>query len=239
MMSSSGYPHAGAAGAAPRPRPAAGCGSSARGDLPAATAAQATAALPDDQAIRAVGDIVANPLPALYGPLFGATLGGLTAWKIVVPRSSWSRWPLRDRAHTRADEEAGRLELVRGRRRPPTRRSRPPLLVVALADLAIVVLVALGHAARATAGGSVPLGLAIGVVGVVFAAVAAVAAQLAESARAATASPPPSSAGPTCCAPSATPGRAWVALAVAVRLDDATAPVTPATGGGSSGWPPG
>lgn len=158
--------------------------------LPAATAAQYKQLYPDDQAIRDVAGIVTNPsLVALNGPLFGATLGGLTAWKIVVTAlvlvALMSLFTIV--RHTRADEEAGRLELVRagvvGRYAPLT----AALLVVALADLAIVVLVALGLIGTGlSAGGSVLLGLAIGVMGVVFAAVAAVAAQLTESARAAT-----------------------------------------------------
>ena len=145
--------------------------------------------------------VLANPsLVALSGPLFGVSIGGLTAWKIGVTEFILIGLMslLTVVRHTRTEEETGRLELIRatvvGRHAPLT----AALLVTALADLAIAVLITLGLLATGLpVAGSVALGLATGLVGVLFAAVAATAAQLTVSARAATASPAPSSAAPT------------------------------------------
>ena len=155
--------------------------------MPAATAAQYQTIYPNDQAIRDVSGFVSNPsLVALNGPLFSATLGGLTAWKIgatefiLVALMSL----LTVVRHTRAEEEAGRLELVGsgsvGRYAPLT----AALALAGLANLAVSVLTTvflLGTGLAAA--GSVAFGLAVGVTGLVFAALAAVAAQLAEGGR--------------------------------------------------------
>ncbi|HEV7899875.1 MAG TPA: ABC transporter permease [Planosporangium sp.] len=159
--------------------------------LPAATAAQYMKLYPTEQSIKQVAGVVTNPsLVAANGPLFGLSLGGLTAWKIgateliLVALMSL----LTVVRHTRTEEETGRLELVRagmvGRYAPLT----AALLVAGLANVVIVALVALGLVGTGLpVGGSVALGLAIGVAGLMFAAVAAAAAQLTESARTATA----------------------------------------------------
>lgn len=89
--------------------------------------------------------------------------------------------------HTRADEEAGRLELVGagvvGRRAALA----AALALVGLANLVLGVLTALVlQVAGLEAGGSWAFGLAWMSTGLVFAGVAAVAAQLATGARAAT-----------------------------------------------------
>ncbi|MGE5285754.1 MAG: ABC transporter permease [Micromonosporaceae bacterium] len=126
---------------------------------------------------------------AIYGPSDDLhTLGGLATWKmsalgavlvgvmsmVIVTR------------HTRADEEAGRLELVSagvvGRRAALT----VALLVALAANLLIALLVGAGLVAGgAPAGASFAFGLALAAAGCMFAAVAALAAQLAQSARAA------------------------------------------------------
>jgi ABC-2 type transport system permease protein len=135
--------------------------------------------------------IAANPtLQAFTGRTFDlTTVGGLTAWRIgglgglliglmniiVVVR------------HTRAEEEAGRLELLGagavGRYAPLTAG-----LVLALgADLVVGLVVGVGLVlVGQPAGGSFVLGLALAVVGAAFAGVAAITAQLAETSRAAT-----------------------------------------------------
>jgi ABC-2 type transport system permease protein len=127
---------------------------------------------------------------ALAGPTFNLlSTGGLTAWRIgslgglliglmniiVVVR------------HTRAEEEAGRLELVGacavGRYAPLTAG-----LVIALgADVLIGLVIGGGLVlVGLPAGDSFVLGMALAVVGAAFAGISAVTAQLAETSRAAT-----------------------------------------------------
>ncbi|MFD0374381.1 ABC transporter permease [Streptomyces sp. NPDC127112] len=121
---------------------------------------------------------------ALYGPVFGESLGALTAWRsgvfgavlaavmslVIVVR------------HTREEEETGRHELLCsgavGRRAPLT----AALLAALTADAAVAALIAGGLAGQGAAG-ALALGLGIAGTGLVFAAVAAVAAQLTGSAR--------------------------------------------------------
>ncbi len=122
----------------------------------------------------------------LYDPLFGSSLGALTAWRICSPVALMSGLMTTFIVvrHTRGDEEAGRLELVGA------------AAVGRHAALAAALLVAIGAAlatAALTGAGLIALGLpaasssgfaaAIASAGVTFAAVAAVAAQVAETAR--------------------------------------------------------
>ncbi|MFD5511815.1 ABC transporter permease [Streptomyces sp. NPDC127051] len=123
-------------------------------------------------------------LRALYGPVFGDSIGALTAWRggifagvlagvmslVVVVR------------HTREEEETGRQEMLSaamvGRRAPLT----AALLAALTANGLAALLVTAGLAGRG-AGGAIALGLGIGATGMLFAALAAIAAQLTESAR--------------------------------------------------------
>ncbi|MER7730855.1 ABC transporter permease [Streptomyces erythrochromogenes] len=125
-------------------------------------------------------------LRALYGPVFGDSLGALTAWRagvfgavlaavmslIIVVR------------HTREEEETGRQELLSaamvGRRAPLT----AALLAALVANTGVGLLVAAGLAGQG-ATGAAALALALAGTGMLFAGAAAVAAQLTESARAA------------------------------------------------------
>lgn len=134
------------------------------------------------------GTVGANPaLQAVLGPVFdGSTVGGLVAWRmsfaslVLVPIMA----VLAVVRHTRAEEEAGRLELlgstVMGRRAPLA-----AALLVAWGASAVlgvgvaIVMVAYGEAVA----GSVALGVSYTMAGCVFAAVAAVCAQLTENAR--------------------------------------------------------
>ena len=130
-----------------------------------------------------------NPsLLSLYGPLYGNSLGSLTAWRyggfaalgaglmsiFIVIR------------HTRADEETGRLELI-GSAAVGRHAALAAALLISLtanAALALVMsaaLIALGLPAA----GSISLALAIAGCGLVFTAVAAVTAQVADAARSA------------------------------------------------------
>ncbi|HEX5115594.1 MAG TPA: ABC transporter permease [Pseudonocardiaceae bacterium] len=132
--------------------------------------------------------ITANPtLQALTGPTFDlTTIGGLTAWRIgglggallgvmnilVVVR------------HSRAEEEAGRLELVGagvvGRYAPLT----ASLLLAMGTDLVIGLVIGGGLSlVGLPVGDSFVLGMALAVVGAAYAGIAAVAAQLTETSR--------------------------------------------------------
>ncbi|MFI6002298.1 ABC transporter permease [Streptomyces sp. NPDC051366] len=134
---------------------------------------------------RLLGTMNTNgSLRALYGPVFGDSIGALTAWRggifagvlagimslVVVVR------------HTREEEETGRQELLSaamvGRRAPLT-----AALLAALTANAPAALLVTGGLAGRGAGGALALGLGIGATGMLFAGLAAIAAQLTESAR--------------------------------------------------------
>jgi ABC-2 type transport system permease protein len=130
-----------------------------------------------------------NPsLTALAGPVYGDSVGALTMWKVglTVAVGAALMGIFTVIRHTRADEEAGRLELVGS-----TVLGRQAALAASLAVASGTCLVlALVIAAASIllglpAGGALALGAAIGLAGWVFAAVAAVSAQLADTARAA------------------------------------------------------
>ncbi|MFJ6601402.1 ABC transporter permease [Streptomyces lydicus] len=133
------------------------------------------------------GSMNANgSMRALYGPVFGYSLGGLIAWRMAgfgaVLAAVMSL--LIVVRHTREEEETGRQELLSaamvGRRAPLT----AALLTALLADAVLAALIAAGLAAAGRpATGSLALGLAIGCTGMLFAGLAAIAAQLTESAR--------------------------------------------------------
>lgn len=105
------------------------------------------------------------------GFAFTAVLTGLMSTFLVV-------------RHSRADEEAGRAELLGA---TPIGRSTMPAATLALGSLANVVLVALLALAYVAGGlpwqGSIVAALAVGSVGLVFVAVAAVVAQVMPSGR--------------------------------------------------------
>ncbi|MGW1118677.1 ABC transporter permease [Streptomyces tanashiensis] len=134
---------------------------------------------------EAAATMTANSsMRALYGPVFGDSLGGLVAWRfgtfgavlaavaslIVVVR------------HTREEEETGRQEMLSagavGRRAPLT----AALLTALALNTAIALLITAGLAGQGTAG-ALALGLAVAGTGMVFATTAALAAQVTESAR--------------------------------------------------------
>lgn len=160
----------------------------------AALSSSATVDLYPDVASRVDASATINrssALVALYGRIYDPTsigalsmikMGGLGAvfvaiWSVVLVVR-----------HTRADEEAGRAELLGG---GPVGRLAPvaaALVVVVVANLALAVLTALSLGATGLpVDGSVAFGLAWAGVGLAFGAIAAVAAQVATTARAATA----------------------------------------------------
>ncbi|MEU7488760.1 ABC transporter permease [Streptomyces sp. NPDC042319] len=123
---------------------------------------------------------------ALYGPVFGDSIGGLVAWRMAgfgaVLAAVMSL--LIVVRHTREEEETGRQELLSaamvGRRAPIT----AALLTALLANAALTLVIAAGLTASGQpAAGSLALGLAVGGSGIFFAGVATIAAQLTESAR--------------------------------------------------------
>jgi ABC-2 type transport system permease protein len=124
---------------------------------------------------------------ALYGHAFGHSLGAITAWRLggtvlFVGLASL----LTVIRHTRAEEEAGRRELlgatVVGRQVPLF----AALLVTFVADLALGAIAAGSLVAYGLpAAGSVAFGLSWAAFGWAFAAVAAAVAQATEGARAA------------------------------------------------------
>ncbi|MFE9556336.1 ABC transporter permease [Streptomyces sp. NPDC006703] len=125
-------------------------------------------------------------LRALYGPVFGDSVGGLTAWRfggfgyvlaavmslLIVVR------------HTREEEETGRQELLSsamvGRRAPLT----SALLAALVANAAVALIITAGLAeSTGNTAGSAALGLTTAAIGMLFASLAAIMAQLTESAR--------------------------------------------------------
>ncbi|MFJ8313202.1 MULTISPECIES: ABC transporter permease [unclassified Streptomyces] len=127
-----------------------------------------------------------SSLRALYGPVFGDSPGGLTAWRfggfgcvlaavmslLIVVR------------HTREEEESGRQELLSsamvGRRAPLT----AALLAAFVANAGVALIITAGLAkSTGNTAGSAALGLTTGAIGMLFAGMAAIMAQLTESAR--------------------------------------------------------
>ena len=135
------------------------------------------------------GTAGANPaLRFLYGRLDGTSLGSITTWRYGVWAGLFAALVaifvvIR---HTRADEEAGRLELAGsaavGRQAPLV----AALVTAAAGVLAVsVLLCAVLPLTGLPAAGSALLALGIGCCGLAFTGIAAVAAQLASTARAA------------------------------------------------------
>lgn len=128
-----------------------------------------------------------NPaLLSLYGPLYGTSLGSLTAWRVSaflgLGTALMSIFLVI--RHTRADEESGRLELIGA---GVVGRHAPLACAIAVAWIAnLVIGVAMSVAAVALglpAAGSIAMVAGIVGCGLAFAAVAAVTAQLAQGGR--------------------------------------------------------
>ncbi|MEW2808727.1 ABC transporter permease [Streptomyces massasporeus] len=125
-----------------------------------------------------------SSLRAMVGPVFGDSLGALTAWRVGIYAGALAAVMslLVVVRHTRDEEESGRQELVAsgmvGRRASLT----AALLAAAVANGVLALLVTAGLAGQGTTG-ALALGLGIAAVGMVFATMAAIVAQLTESAR--------------------------------------------------------
>lgn len=125
-----------------------------------------------------------SSLRAMYGPVFGDSLGGLTAWRIGTYAGVFAGIMslLVVVRHTRDEEESGRQEMVSagmvGRRAPLT----SALLAALVANAALALIITGGLAGQGSSG-ALALGLGTAGVGMVFATMAAIVAQLTESAR--------------------------------------------------------
>lgn len=149
---------------------------------------------PTPESLQARAALMSNPSAVMMtGPAFGLenyTFGAMVAnelslWTLLAAAIMSVLLVVR---HTRAEEESGRLEVVRalpvGRFAPPT----AAVATVAVANVAVGVAVTAGllsGGADLAAADSVAFGLATALTGLVFAAVAAITAQLTEHGRAA------------------------------------------------------
>jgi ABC-2 type transport system permease protein len=138
---------------------------------------------------RAYLDVIAaNPaLNGVYGRAFGSSLGALTAWRlggtVMLVGLATLLTVIR---HTRAEEEAGRRELLGATAVGRQAHLFAALLVASGASLILGALASAGLAAHGLpVAGSAAFGLSWAAFGCVFAAVAAVAAQITDGARAA------------------------------------------------------
>jgi ABC-2 type transport system permease protein len=125
---------------------------------------------------------------ALLGPVYAPTLGGLVAWRWIIPGVVVLGLAnlFTVIRHTRTDEEAGRRELLGSTVTGRHADLAAALIVTFVADVVAALLVAGGLIGSGLpAAGSLALGLAVAAVGWTIAAVAGVAAQLIESAGAA------------------------------------------------------
>jgi ABC-2 type transport system permease protein len=158
-----------------------------------ATVVSLEVAYPDAESRQARAALMTSPTAILMaGPAYGLedyTFGAMVANEIsltmLVAISIMSI--LLAVRHTRAEEESGRMEVLRalpvGHFAPAT----AALLAVATANLVVGAAVAAALTASGLeVAGSVAFGTAMAVTGMVFGAVAAVTAQLTEHARAAT-----------------------------------------------------
>ncbi len=141
--------------------------------------------------VHLAGSISANPsFLALTGPITATSVGGVTAWRVGVLGGAAVALmsALTVVRRTRADEEAGRGELLAS-----GVLGRDTALTAALtlawgAALLIGTVSALGAIGNGlSVGGSLALGAALAGPGLVFGAVAAVSAQVFENARTASA----------------------------------------------------
>ncbi|GGN06985.1 ABC transporter permease [Streptomyces fuscichromogenes] len=121
---------------------------------------------------------------ALIGPLYGTSLGGLTAWRVGVYAGLLTAVTslLVVVRHTRDEEESGRAELVVSGAVGRGASLAAALLAAGAANGVVALLVTVGLAGQGAAG-ALAFGLGLAATGMVFATTAAIAAQLTESAR--------------------------------------------------------
>ncbi|MYW11703.1 ABC transporter permease [Streptomyces sp. SID2563] len=123
---------------------------------------------------------------AMYGPVFGDSVGGLVSWRMLAFGAALAAVMslVVVVRHTREEEEAGRQEMlssaVVGRRAPLT----AALLAALIANAGLALVITVGMAGSGAGGaGAVALAAAVAGVGVLFACTAAITAQFTESGR--------------------------------------------------------
>jgi ABC-2 type transport system permease protein len=127
-----------------------------------------------------------SALLSIYGPFYGSSIGSFTAWRdtVICALLAGLMSVFIVIRHTRADEEAGRGELIGSAAVGRHAALAGALIVAIAADLvAGAVLAAVAIVLGLPAAGSIALAAGIAACGLVFAAAAAVAAQLARAAR--------------------------------------------------------
>jgi ABC-2 type transport system permease protein len=158
--------------------------------IPVSTASAFIGLYPDEVSRQALAATVGGSpaFTALLGPLYDASIGGLTAWRIGTLGSLFVALMavLTMIRHTREEEETGRRELlgstVLGRHAPLSAAS----FVVVGAGLLVGSILAAGLTGLGLPlTGSLAYGLAFALVALAFAGVGALSAQLTESASAA------------------------------------------------------
>jgi ABC-2 type transport system permease protein len=136
-----------------------------------------------------VDELAAAPAAAaLYGKIYGDSLGSITAWRAAVATSILAAVMsiLLVVRHTRAEEQTGRMELVVSGAVDRFAPLGAALQLTMSVNLSVgVVIGAVLPFLGVPAAGAFLLGLSIAGVGLFFTAVAAVTAQLFESSRAA------------------------------------------------------
>jgi len=154
-----------------------------------ATTAAFESLYPTQQSRLSLGPTLGNntSLRALYGPAFDLTsAGGFTAWRIGGVAATFLALMsvLAIVRHTRAEEESGRLELLRSGVVGSHAPLAAALLVTLGANVAVAAIVTIGMiSVNTSVSGALALGLAFVGCGIVFAGVGAVTAQISENAR--------------------------------------------------------
>lgn len=158
------------------------------GVIPVAGAVALVALFPNPEQMATFAQTLRTPaLTALYGPLFGDDLGAAVTTRYgIVPVVLGLITMLTVIRHTRAEEEAGRRELLRSSVMGRHAGLAAALIVTFAASLLVGLMVAVTMSTQGvTTEGSWALGLSYAAVGCVFAAVGGVVSQLTESAGAA------------------------------------------------------
>ena len=154
-----------------------------------ATAGAFESLYPTPQSRLGLGETMGQntSLRAMYGPAFDlSSAGGFTAWRVGGFAAAFIALMslLTVIRHTRAEEEAGRLELLRsgvvGRHAPLA----AALVVTIGANVVLAAIVIVGLISEnAQVAGAIALGLGFVGCGIVFAGVGAITAQISENSR--------------------------------------------------------
>jgi ABC-2 type transport system permease protein len=156
------------------------------GVIPAALSSSIAKAFPTAASLARYAELSrTNPaFTALYGRLYGSSLGEVTAWRTgFVPVMVGLLSLLTVIRHTRTEEEAGRRDLIGATVVGRHASLAAALIATFAANLVLAALVTLGLLGRhLPAAGSLAVGLEFAAAGWVFAAIGGVAAQLTDGA---------------------------------------------------------